>query len=802
MKTALIASLLALLLVPPAVADPPPPFDMSGERPKDAIPPPAAGSPAAPPKTAPPTSAPPLAVPQGAATTAPKPASPRGNVTAPRPPPVEYRRFLIPFSQLGLNGEIDRRTWSIYLTPEEAAAGAKLNIGYQNSIIVAPEVSTLSAQINNHIVGQSPIRSPDAQSELSFDIPPGLLQPGPNLVSFEVNQRHRTDCSIESTYDLWTDLDPARTYISLRGARPPRLLGADAVRAVGVDEKGATEFNIVAPALQQPGNTKSLLRLTQALAVLSGMPNQSFVFSRNGIPPPLPGRLTVVVGTASEIQPLLPAMPAAAQTAPVATFATDPATGAPLILLTGPSWPDITQLIESMASTTDRSLSIRPDVLVTQRWRAPDAPFIVSQTDIPLSQLGVATAQFSGRRFRTDFSVAVPSDFYATAYGEATILLDAAYSAAVLPGSHIDIYVNGNIASTVPISNEGGGIFRHLPIKVTLRHFKPGLNTIAIEAVLLTREDQVCAPGTSASTDPRFALFDTSVFRMPDFARVGQRPNLAATAGSGYPYGRAEAPLPLFMDRLDEDTLSATATFLGKLAVMASRPIPIEVVTSPAAVGDRDALFIGAIAQIPPMALSQLNIAAGAQESWQPLAQGQAQNVDTTATFEQWRSKVRGGAWSGQISAFEEWLKRNFDISLSSLRFRPEVEKPFTPSNTATLMIAQGASPDGAGTWTIVAAPTATDLRQSMAAMSTEDQWPQIAGHITTFSMDTKKIETVPVTRFEFVPTQAASFQNYRLILANWLSTNILSYAVLISIFAVLLGLATAAMLGNLGRRE
>lgn len=97
----------------------------------------------------------------------------------------------------------------------------------------------------------------------------------------------------------------------------------------------------------------------------------------------------------------------------------------------------------------------------------------MSDRRIALSELGLESSEFGGRRFRNEFYVGMPADFYASAYGEAAMLLDAAYSSQVLPGSHIDIYVNDEIASTVPISNNGGGIFRHLPINVTMRHFKP-----------------------------------------------------------------------------------------------------------------------------------------------------------------------------------------------------------------------------------------------------------------------------------------------------------------------------------------
>ncbi len=324
--------------------------------------------------------------------------------------------------------------------------------------------------------------------------------------------------------------------------------------------------------------------------------------------------------------------------------------------------------------------------------------------------MGINTTEFSGRRFHTSFNVAVPSDFYANAYGEATILLDAAYAKNVLPGSHIDVYVNGSIATTKPITATGGGIFRHLPIRVTMRHFKPGLNTVTLEAMLLTNEDQACVPGTTSGTTPRFALFDTSTFHMPDFARVAQRPNLAALAGTGYPYNRGIVPVALFIDQADPDALSATATLLGQMAVVAGHPIALDLIASPSGVGNRDAIFMGSISQMPTMTLAQMNIATTSQASWRPVTAGQGAQPETAVTFDEWRSRIGGGALQRQISLFQDWMRRNFDISLSSLQFIPGAEKVFTPSNLNSFMIAQGTSPSGESSWTIVTAPSAKRL--------------------------------------------------------------------------------------------
>ncbi|MBY5718745.1 cellulose biosynthesis cyclic di-GMP-binding regulatory protein BcsB [Rhizobium leguminosarum] len=774
------------------------PFDMSGERPPGASVTPRLTSPT--PPATPAARVPPAVVaqPQPAAP-APQPAA-TANTAAPRPGDV--RRYVVPFSQLGLGGEYDRRSWSVYLTPEQAAAKASFTFAYQNAIVVAPEASALTVYLNNRPIGQQRVGSPDGPSAVTFEVPPSLLQPGANLVTFEADQRHRTDCSIQSTYELWSNIDPAGTFLSFTGSDAAQLSSADAIRAIGVDGAGKTEFDIVVPALEQPGTTKPLLRLAQGLSVLSSMPNQIFAFSTASLPAGGPGKLSVLVGTAAELRPLFPGLPPGAESAAFAAFATDPRSGSPVLLISGPSWQAVSSAIDTIVSPTDRSSDIRRDVLTTERWSAPNAPLVFSDTNIALSQLGVKTTEFSGRRLRTSFNIAVPADFYANAYGEAKVLLDAAYTDNVMPGSHIDIYVNDNIASTVPITTTSGGILRHLPIRVTMRHFKPGLNSVAIEAILMTKDDAVCAPGSTAGATPRFALFDTSELQIPDFARVGQRPNLAAMAGTAYPYGRATEPTPLFIDRVDADTLSAAATLLGQMAITAGHPIAVETVASPNTIGDRDAIFIGSISQMPATALSQTNIATASQASWRPVADTQAGVVDTGTAFEEWNSKVSGGVLRNRITAFREWVSRNFDISRSSLQFIPGAEQIFTPANADTLLVAQGSSPAGAGAWTVVAAPSAKDLREGLEVLTTQLNWPQISGHITTYSSKTGKIETVPVTRFDFVPSTPWSISNYRLIAANWLSTNILSYAFLLVVFVLLIGVTTSSMLRRLGRSK
>lgn len=711
-------------------------------------------------------------------------------------------RYLVPFQRLTLDGEIASRSWTIYLTSGQAASAQTIHYGYRNAIFVAPETSRIAVYVNDTLVSEQPVQSPEQILERSIELPRDLLKPGANTISFRAIQQHRTDCTIESTYQLWTEIIPEKTFIALDPTAPGPAGTIEDVKAVGVDKAGRTRFNIVVPDLGPQGETDAVMRLTQSLALLARMPNQSFNVSETIAAEDSPGEMTVVVGTASTLSDMLPDLPDAARTAAFAGFLKEPKSGRPVLVVSGPTRAAIASAVENMATALDRPENVQRETLATQAWTGGETPFLREGTRLSLAKLGVATTEFSGRRFRTGFDIGVPADFYAGAYGEAQILLDAAYSEQILPGSHIDVYVNGSIASTVPITSTKGGILRHLPIRVTMRHFKPGINRIEIEAILRAKSDLACVPGEIPSAEPRFALFNSSELNMPDFARIAQLPNLSAVAGTGFPYARERKPISLFLDRTDGDTLSVAATFLGKLAMAAGRPVEISAENSSVRIGEGNAVFIGAISQIPQMALDRTHVADAARNAWGNREAQVADGTQNAEALDQWRDRVRGGSWIGQVSAVEDWMKQTFDISFGSLQFLPTEEEDTLPPNSSSFLVSQGLSPEGTGTWTVLAAPNGGDLRDGMDFLSEEQNWAKLDGRIVMFDKTKKSVLALPATRTQLVETQPFSVSNYRLIAANWLSTNILSYAALFGGSSLILGLATSVLLNTFGRRK
>ena len=153
------------------------------------------------------------------------------------------------------------------------------------------------------------IASPDTVSDLASDIAPGLLKPGYNLIQFEASMRHRTDCSIASTYDLWTEIATARTFLQFSDPDAGQMRRLEDFRALGVDATGSTRFTIVVPATEMASATEPLVQLAQGLSLMAAMPNQS-VRVVSELPQAMgPGEAVVLLGPAGSLRRLVPQLP-------------------------------------------------------------------------------------------------------------------------------------------------------------------------------------------------------------------------------------------------------------------------------------------------------------------------------------------------------------------------------------------------------------------------------------------------------------------------------------------------------------
>ncbi|MEM8572167.1 MAG: cellulose biosynthesis cyclic di-GMP-binding regulatory protein BcsB [Pseudomonadota bacterium] len=705
-------------------------------------------------------------------------------------------RHILPPGGARLSGEMAKRSWTVTL-PEEGLEDAMLQIGYENAVMVAPESSTLRVSVNGTEIGTAAIRSSSGITDLALSVPNGVLVPGRNSISMQASQRHRTDCTPNSTYELWTELDPRRTVLTTAGPAGQPVSTLHDIAAIGPNSRGETSVAVLAPELSDPAVAETLIALAQKLAILTRAAHLSFEVVTDADEMPDQAALTLTVGTHERLKQMGVAAPSGTTIHPGIVGSSQE--GVPHLHVSAPSLKALRAVLDDWTWPTAEN---GPQEQTT--WPATNAPLLGSGESIDFAGLGIPTERFSGRRYSQEFSIAVPPDFYAQHYGEATIKLDAALSREVQPGSRIDVYVNDRIASTVPILDSGGGVLRQLPIRVSLREMRPGPNLLRLEAVMISEADAVCAPGTTASETPRFAIYDTSRIVMPDYAQIAQRPDLAAFVAAGQPYEAttADAPMPLVLGLQSGETIAAAMNVMGRMAASAREVRPVSVVTPTAELDTQSALFVSPAANLSPTVRDHVRLAPPQDTGWAVektirLALGR----DRANELDEWRESLETSPIRRQFQELSDTLNENFDLSLAALRLVPGEAELFYPDEEDTLVVVQAASPGGTGTWTVVTAPSPEALRDGSADLAQRANWQEVSGRLSVYSASAGSITNLPPMAVDLVPTQPLSLSNTRLIVTNWMSGNALAYSLALALACVLLGGVTLALLSQLGRR-
>ncbi len=292
-------------------------------------------------------------------------------------------RPILPLEKLRLEGEIDGRSWAVFLTQEEAAAAATLTIAYTNSVVVMPEASRFRVSLNGEAVFEAPIASPGAVATVRVQVRRNLLRPGANRIRFEVAQRHRTDCTVDATYELWTEFDGARTALTFADVSDRQLRTLDDLPAVGHAVNGTTTLLVVAPGSPGAQIADRVLRAVQAVAIRGRF--QHLVVKVGEAPQAAEaGALTFVIGTASELRDRVDGLPGEAATRPWIGFAVDRRLGSAILIASGPSQAEVESAIEALAGPTERPAGVPRTEVDTITWRAPDAPLIVGERSVRL----------------------------------------------------------------------------------------------------------------------------------------------------------------------------------------------------------------------------------------------------------------------------------------------------------------------------------------------------------------------------------------------------------------------------------
>jgi cellulose synthase operon protein B len=770
--------------------------------------------------------------------------------TAPAPPAPILRQLANNAERYRLAGEIASIEWAIYLTDAQASEPIRFRLSYVAAVSIMPEASTLKLTINDAAIASTPILPTPQERTIEFEVPASLMKPGFNAVRISADQRHRVDCSLAATYELWTQIDPAATGLLLPADdRGPASL-AD-LPALSPDDRGALPIRAVLPSHATNEDVERVMRAAQEI-VLAGRFAQPLIDF--GPPTDGPG-LNLVIGTRTQVAEALADGVGSGPEPKVFMQAAREGRRATLVI-TGSDSSQVDGALGELAS--DEALKGSPAGL--RAIQAAAGYPIDGGQSVKLREMGIVSQEFGGRLFRAAFSINLPTDFYAADYGKAMLDLAGGYAPGLRGQAEIAVSVNGRETTTLRLPRDSGEVYQHNDVPLPLGSMKPGLNRIEIAAELPKPEDASCATSASAPEPPRFLLLDSSTLTLPRIARIARSPDLAATAMGALPLAGAHKAPALVVPVPDKPSLAAAATLVARLAAASGRVTDYRLASAPPAPGEGSALVVGVAADLDPKLLGSMGLSKDLlAAAWGELSASSRDlpedsgRAPTRAPFRRVALRrdrplscegapiptpplvVRAdrapakaisaeGAnpesslivqWNERVGdSFLERALRGVDSALEwgSSRYRDALDlfsRGFGPSQASavltkrsSLAIAQAnfdSSPDGIVT--LVTAPNGAALLNASTCLVDPGVWRNLTGRLAALDVADGSIASVPVEHSSFIVTQPLSPGNARLIAAGWFSLNSDVYVGLAFVFVLVLSCATTSFVRNVGRR-
>lgn len=770
--------------------------------------------------------------------------------------PIEIVRHLTNNIQgFRLAGEIAALEWPVYFTHAQTRTKLQFKVGYLSAVSVMPEASRLKLVINDTIVGIANIQPTRGSRTILFDIPPGLIKPGFNSLRLTAEQRHRVDCSIEATYELWTQLDPTRTGFVLPSSDPGVTKLAD-IAALPPDEQGAVPIRIVSPPKTTTRDIERVMRAVQRIALL-GRFEQPVVDLGN-----LDGGdygINLVIGTIDDIAGI-------ARELNIGTVA------GPLVKLTPSRRGLRTTIVVTGRSDADLDfalMQIVPNKIIPgskaglRAIGAYPGYRIQGGQRVKLRDMGMASEEFSGRLYRAAFNVIMPPDFYAADYGKAYLDLAGGYAPGLSNASQIVVSVNGRNAVSMKLPKSSGDVFTQSPIPLRLGHLRPGLNRIEIEAQVPTAKDQSCDPLAAIGGSNRFLLLDTTEFVLPQIARIARAPDLAVTTTGGFPFNGGRKRPILFVPHADRHALAAAATVSAHLALAADQVLDFRFTTKRPENGAGATLVVAphttidssfALAMgLNPKRLHEIwkdrigdkpdSMRHEALSKWEkiarerlilqrnfpaachmrqpvggyktafmmdmtPVAALEKDGADERDLFAEWDKRIRSqskimGYVSGFVKGVSDWMQGK--VSVAKIWIDTQLENEAgkdVVGKDASLIVAQNIIGESSNDiWTLIIAPNTGLLSQAVNCLVDPRVWQQVSGRVAILNASEASVGVIPVTDAHLIATQPFSIHNIRLIVAGWFSLNSKIYVLCAFLMALLLAMATNWFVRNAGRK-
>ena len=319
---------------------------------------------------------------------------------------------------LRLPGEIATSEWPIYLTAAQATGKLRFQVGFLSAISNLPDASRLVIQINDATIGEVQIDAPYKVKVATFDIPADLVRPGFNSLRMVAQHRHRADCSLAATYELWTQIDATQTGVLVPAGDISVTSLAD-LPALPPGEHGAMPIHAILPATTNTASIDRVIRVAEQVAI-QGRFEQPLVDVGEGVAAGT--GVNLAVGTHEQLIAVKGLESIAAPDGPQLDLLPATAASRTTLLVSGRTPEEVDEAIRRFAEGREATGTQQG----MRAGRAFPGYHMEGGAHLRLRDLGTISQEFSGRLFRTNFDIVMPSDFYPADYAKVEINLAGA----------------------------------------------------------------------------------------------------------------------------------------------------------------------------------------------------------------------------------------------------------------------------------------------------------------------------------------------------------------------------------------
>jgi hypothetical protein len=352
-----------------------------------------------------------------------------------------------------VTGEREVVSFDLYVA--DPSRTQRLQLVTVSSINLLPERSFMRVMVNGVDVGRTFLDNFETPDRDEIILPPGMLRAGRNAVQIEFRQGHRIFCGPEASFDLWTDINLARSGLLLDNATSAD--GADGFM-MGLAAQSAGLAPIEIRGIDALGAEATTWRRALVQRLNQSLVGAPVVFSFTDY-----WTLAQEGGAHARIT-ILPA----AQSRVSFRIGGD---GARVLVL------EIAQGTRP-ADLLDQIPQLEP------QEQAARAPLLTPEAETTFADFGIETESFSQRYAIRNHPFRLPDDWLILTAEKARIYLDYAYARGLPPESMLLISVNGQAVRLLPLRGEGGAPIMRFPIDFEARIMQPGTNTLTFEMMV------------------------------------------------------------------------------------------------------------------------------------------------------------------------------------------------------------------------------------------------------------------------------------------------------------------------------